>query len=240
MGTDHQAEIARIGAVYERRQYDVDQEYSDLNPVYLHRIQTLERWYLDALRLTGLDTRLAELKVLDYGCGNGRWFGRWLAWGAQPANLVGVDVREAALDMARRSFPHCRFGTLESAGSLLAAGTYDIVFQNLVLSSILDDELRRATAADMIRVVKPGGTILICDFRFDNPRNPDVRAVRSSEVLDLFRGCALVRSRRAVLAPPLARVVVPRSWFAAVALEQCLPFLRTHLCLVLRKPARVD
>jgi len=36
------------------------------------------------------------------------------------------------------------------------------------------------------------------------------------------------------LAPPLARVVAPRSWVAATLLEAC-PWLRTHLMAVLVK-----
>lgn len=229
-------ERARIDTVYAARRYDVDPEYADTNPVYLHRSQSIERAYVAALRTAKLQPQLAQLRILDYGCGNGRWFGRWLAWGASSANLVGVDVRASAIASARESLPRCEFEILNGTCTKFAPASFDIVCQNLVLSSILDDDIRQSVASDMLRLLRPGGLILVCDFRFDNPRNRDVRAVRAADLRQLFRPCIEVARFRVVLAPPVARSIVPRSWLAAVALEGVFPFLRTHVLLALRKP----
>jgi hypothetical protein len=52
----------------------------------------------------------------------------------------------------------------------------------------------------------------------------------------LFPGFAM-RIRRVTLAPPLARLVAPRSRLAADLLER-LPPLRTHILALIRKPDR--
>ena len=62
----------------------------------------------------------------------------------------------------------------------------------------------------MMRVVRPGGLILWYDYHVNNPFNPDVRAVTARELSALFQDCDIER-RRVTLAPPLARLVGPRS-----------------------------
>ena len=57
--------------------------------------------------------------------------------------------------------------------------SFDFVFQSTVFTSILDSEVRKEVAGEMLRVLKPGGVILWYDFHVNNPRNPDV--LRSPE-----------------------------------------------------------
>jgi colanic acid biosynthesis glycosyl transferase WcaI len=236
---DAAREAARVERIYTARGYDTDLEYADVNPVYLQRIQSMETATLAALRAAGLWDRLGELEILDYGCGNGRWLGRWLAWGASPQRLHGVDIRRAAIERARQTFPQCPLEVLDPDGALpLPDGAMDVVVANLVFSSILDDRVRAAAAAQIARVLKPGGVFLSCDFAIDNPKNPDVRAFRVQEAVDLFPGFTLEGQRRLILAPPLARALVPRSWGSADLLERIAPPVRTHRLLTLRKASR--
>lgn len=227
-------EIERIDVVYSRRGYDTDPEYSDSNPVYLQRVQSMERATLKALKVAGLDKKLAELNILDFGCGNGRWFGRWLAWGAMPANLIGVDLRATAIDLAHASFPQCSFRVMHE-GRVPCDGSFDVVVQNVVFSSILDDGLRHTAASEIVRVLKPNGIVLWCDFTFNNPQNPNVRGVKKGDIRALFPGFEAVVMNRIVLAPPLARRIVPLSWLAAEIVESAFPFLRTYIFALLRK-----
>src|SRR5689334_12385627 len=179
-------ELERIESVYARRGYDTDFDYSDTNPAYLHRLHSMERATLSALKVAGFERNLTDLRVLDFGCGNGRWFGRWLAWGATPSNLTGVDLRAAAIEMAESAFPQCCFRVMPQGNVPFPDASFDVVYQNLVFSSILDDGVRQAAALEMMRVLKPGGIILWCDFTCDNPRNPHVRGVKRRDIRVLF------------------------------------------------------
>ncbi len=231
-------ETSRLRKIYEARRYDVDPAYCDANPVNLQRVQSMERAALRALSQAGLADRLGELDVLDFGCGNGKWFGRWLAWGAMPEGLVGVDARPEAIALARRRFPGSCFQVSDPDQLPFEDERFDVVSQNVAFSSILDPELRAICATELSRVLRPGGLLLWCDLAFDNPRNPDVKAVKARELRTLFPRLELVRIDRLVLAPPLAKQVVPASWLAARILDHGVPLLRTHLHAVLRKPAR--
>ena len=94
--------------------------------------------------------------------------------------------------------------------------------------------MKQKVAAEMLRVVKPQGLILWYDFRYNNPRNSNVRGIGAAEIRGLFPG-RQVELRKVTLAPPLARTLVPISWMAALALEK-IPLLRTHYLGVVRSP----
>lgn len=235
---DRDEEARRLRNIYEARHYDVDPAYCDVNPVNLQRVQSMERAALRALAQAGLSEHIGEIDVLDFGCGNGKWFGRWLAWGAMPERLVGVDARPEAITLARRRFPGSLLQPSDPDQLPFEDERFDVVSQNGAFSSILDAELRAICADELSRVLRPGGLLLWCDLAYDNPRNPDVKAVKARELRALFRHLEPVRIDRLVLAPPLARQVVPTSWLAARILEYGVPFLRTHLHAVLRKPTR--
>jgi SAM-dependent methyltransferase len=236
MSIEANAEAERVDAIYSQRGYDTDPAYSDVNPVYLHRVHSMERVTLRAIKSCGLESRLDNVRVLDYGCGNGKWFGRWTAWGAKPENLYGVDVRPSALEMARAAFPQSTFTPLNDGVIPLPSASVDIGVYNLVFSSILDESIREKAASEVVRVLRPGGFVFLCDFTVDNPRNPDVRPLKIADVRRLFADMEQVYFKRVVLLAPLARRVVPRSWLAASILEAAFPLLRTHAFSALRKP----
>ena len=86
----------------------------------------------------------------------------------------------------------------------------------------------------MMRVVKPEGFILWYDYHVNNPWNNDVRGVKRNEINRLFPSCR-IELQRITLIPPLARLLVPYSYFACYLLEK-LPPLCTHYLGVIRKP----
>ena len=72
------------------------------------------------------------------------------------------------------------------------------------------------------------------DFAYDNPRNPDVRGVRASEVRSLFDGLD-VHLRRITLAPPIARRIPDLLLPVFYPLLSAVPLLRTHYLGLLTK-----
>ena len=69
-----------------------------------------------------------------------------------------------------------------------------------VFRSLRQPETRRAFAAEMRRVLRPDGLIVWYEFRVDNPRNPDVKAVTLAELRLLFPDCDCAFGRT-ILAP---------------------------------------
>jgi ubiquinone/menaquinone biosynthesis C-methylase UbiE len=176
---------------------------------------------------------LHGLRVADIGCGDGTWLLEFLQWGADPAALCGIDLRAERVQSARRRIPQADLHTGNASELPWADGSFDLVSQFTVFTSMLDPALKRAVAAEMVRILKPGGAILWFDFRFHNPRNLQVRGVRAAEIRSLFPDCE-VQLTPVLLAPPLARRVAGWSWPLAELLT-ALPFLRTHFAGLIRK-----
>jgi hypothetical protein len=105
-----------------------------------------------------------------------------------------------------------------------------------VLSSVLDSSARVAIATEVRRVLSPDGIVLWYDFFRDNPRNSNVRGIRSDEISRLFPDLA-ISLRRATLAPPIARRLACWSWTACHVLEST-KILNTHYLGVLTNRAQ--
>jgi hypothetical protein len=102
-----------------------------------------------------------------------------------------------------------------------------------VFSSILDASLRTQIAAEMTRVVRPTGCIVSYDF-WTNPLNHNTRGLSRRGLRTLFPSHR-VEVRSVTLAPPIARLVAPRSYHLAAAL-QAVPGLRTHALAFITAP----
>lgn len=235
MGDPADPELSRVRAAYQRRS-GADRRYAWSNPAYQYTLLQLERAMLRALGPEELSA-LPERRILEVGCGTGFWLRQLVQWGARPGRVVGIDLLPDRVAQARRSTAAGTALLLGSATDLpFRDGGFDLVFQATVFTSMLDDRVRRTAAAEMRRVLAPGGRILWYDYFRNNPRNPDVRAVTAAELATLFPDMAVERTR-VTLAPPITRLVAPRSWLACRLLEQ-LPWLRTHYLAVLRPAPR--
>ena len=230
------AEEARIRAVYGRLEND-DPRYSWFNPAYQFMVQQRERRLLDLLAVL-CQREFAELQnktILEVGCGTGQWLRDFVKWGAKPENVTGIDLLVDRLAKARRLCPPAvRIQCASGAHLPFLDETFDLVFQSTVFTSILNSDLKRRVAAEMVRVVKRQGLILWYDYHVNNPRNPDVRGVKRREIYELFQNCQ-IDLERITLLPPLARALAPYSYLACYLLEK-LPLLCTHYLGAIRKP----
>jgi SAM-dependent methyltransferase len=178
---------------------------------------------------------LQDKRVLDVGCGRGRWLLEMAQWGAYARDLHGCDLNPAFVEEARLRLPGADIHTADAGALPWPDQSFDCVTQFTVFTSILAPPVRRAIAREMLRVLKPGGLILWYDFRFNNPRNPNVRGIEAAEIRELFPQTAVTLDK-VTLAPPLARAVVPWSWQLGLLLS-ALPFLRTHYLAVVKPRA---
>ena len=227
-------ELERVAARYRERDASAALTgfWTLRNPVVLHAAQERERVVLQAFGRAGIE--LAGLRVLDVGCGLGVEFPNLLRWGAEVEGLYGVDLMPERLQAARRR-SGAALACASAAALPFADASFDLVSQNVVFSSIVDAPTRRAAAAEMLRVLRPGGSLLWYDACRSRSRDAHFRAVPRDEVQALFPGIAW--SFRTLTSDiGMARRV--QRWLGG----WCLPMLdatrllRTHLLGLGRRP----
>ena len=111
---------------------------------------------VDLFRRYGL---AGELRILDAGCGTGEIASR-LAELFDRANVLGVDIIDAHLELARRRFAHLgarlRFEHQSIFGLGAPDGTFDLTVCRHVLHSIPAPE---RVIAELARVTRRGGRL---------------------------------------------------------------------------------
>ena len=181
------SEIERIQRRYRER--DADQRLSGFwklsNPVAVHLMQERERAILLGLKRTGL--QLEDASLLDVGCGRGQEFASFIRWGARSQHMFGVDVSEHRIKEAR-ALGLAQVELITGTALPFSSASFDLVVQNVVFSSIIEDETRRALASEMLRVLRPGGWLLWYDAASSGARDKNFRDVPLIEVEALFPG----------------------------------------------------
>jgi SAM-dependent methyltransferase len=209
--------------------------YSLLQPYPLRIVQEKERALVRWIHECGI-APVETRRVLEIGCGGGDNLLGLVRLGFRPENLVGNELLEERCATARHRLPAATRVLCGDASELdLASGSFDVVLQSTVFTSILDDSFQQKLADRMWRLAKPGGGILWYDFIYDNPRNHDVRGIPRRRIQSLF-GRGEIRSWKVTLAPPIGRSVT-RLCPALYTVFNLIPLLRTHVICWIRKPA---
>jgi SAM-dependent methyltransferase len=199
-------ETEAIRIRYQRRDETVAPDrYSLLNPEVWQSVHERQRAIIRLFVRRGL-THLRDLTLLEVGCGTGGNLLECLRLGFEPQNLAGIELLEDRVEKANRVLPLGLVMQGDATRLEAAVGSYDIVFQSVVFSSLLDDAFQRELATRMWSWVKPGGGVLWYDFVYNNPGNPDVRGVPLGQVRALFP-LGRFTVRKITLAPPIARRV---------------------------------
>jgi ubiquinone/menaquinone biosynthesis C-methylase UbiE len=123
-------------------------------------------------------------RVLDIGC-NGGYLARLLAAEVIPGGQVtGVDPSSPAIAHATRRAPANAAFAVGAAQDLhWSDGSFDVVTSTLAVHHIPEAD-RKAAFAEMFRVTRPGGRLLIADFRPSRwHRGP--HAMRHADGIDL-------------------------------------------------------
>ncbi len=226
-------ELERVRAAYARRKANVPLgRYDRIQAAQLLALQEREQAVADLLRRGGIES-LRGLRILDVGCGMGAALRQLLDYDAEPARLFGLDLLRERVEGARKLAPHLQF-SCGNAGQLpFPDGSFDLVLQFAVFTSILDPTLKRAIASEILRVLKTRGSFIWHDFIYNNPANQDVRGIGRSEIQRLFPGCS-IQLRRITLAPPIARRIARFSPALYFSLAQMRP-LCTHFLGLIKK-----
>jgi ubiquinone/menaquinone biosynthesis C-methylase UbiE len=203
-------------------------------------------WLPDSLLVKATRSRAAALMLhragvfpkagdpcLEVGCGWLGWLGTLLTWGVRERDLHGIDIDTVQVNRGREVLTLADLRVGDASNLPWESNRFRLVVASTLFTSLLDQNVRHQAANEITRVLAEGGALLWYDLAVNNPRNPTVRKVNRRELRRLFpRLTGEIRS--ATLAPPLARLVAPRSWALATLME-AIPLLRTHLLAVLVK-----
>jgi SAM-dependent methyltransferase len=121
--------------------------------------------YLDK-RLDFIHRHVTEGLVLDVGCGTGSLIGRVTDAGY---TAIGLDPSRGMLAQLRERRPEIPTVAGDGAALPFPDETFALVYCVAVLHHVAEKDAVRRTLAEMSRVTRPGGHVLIWDH---NPANP--------------------------------------------------------------------
>src|SRR5215210_5093654 len=123
-----------------------------------------EPWAWERRRALLLGEARAGERVLDLGCGAGRFVA---ALGDAGADPVGVELADGALERARRNVPGAELHLLGPDGAIpLEDGSVDLVWCSEVLEHVPDTA---GLLSEVRRVLRTGGRLLATTPSHDAP-----------------------------------------------------------------------
>jgi ubiquinone/menaquinone biosynthesis C-methylase UbiE len=204
------------------------------NPGVLFQNLAFEKSIVEALRSIRLDK---SWKILDVGCGAGFSLLRLLSYGLEPDRLHGIDISQDRIARGRKRQPALNFTLGDATAMEYPANTFDLALESTMFVQITDEVMASGIAREMVRVVKPGGYILLTDWRYSFGRKGYL-ALSPARIARLFgvgTETSVVCRRKGALLPPLGRALsryLPSLYFVVC---RVFPFLVGQVTVVLRK-----
>jgi SAM-dependent methyltransferase len=223
-----------IRDAYARRDTSKGDRYEWYQRDLGDRIRQRNAALIDVLHQT-VGSSLSSATALDVGCGDGRLARFLIDLGVDPANVRGVDLLEDRIRDARlRTAAAAEFEARDLLESPLEE-EFDLVFAFTLLSSITDGTMQGRMLDSLWRCVRPGGWLVVFDFRFNNPRNSDVVRIHPRDIIKRLRPDSVL-TRTLCVPPPIARTVGRFMCGFDRFVVRVLPFLRSHVLLALQRP----
>ncbi|HEY1237018.1 MAG TPA: class I SAM-dependent methyltransferase [Solirubrobacterales bacterium] len=170
--------------------------------------------------------------ILDVGCGTGWWLRQLVEAGVAPERLHGIDIQPRRVAAAREAVPGAEIDVGEAQRLPLADGSFTVVLQLTLLSSLGSHRAIREALGEGMRVLAAGGLLLIYEPRVPNPLNRHTLMLRDSDLE--AAGIASREQLSVTLVPALARRLGDRTQARYERLAR-LPFLRTHRLIAYRR-----
>ncbi len=152
---------ASLGRTQEEREYYSlsEQVYEKFARFYDFVVYPFRRLRSDVAVLLEVGARD---KVLDVATGTGE---QALAFAERGAEVVGIDLSEQMLGVARRKnrFPNLSFQRADAVDLPFADGSFDLVCISFALHE-MPDSVRASVLSSMASVTKPGGRVVVVDY----------------------------------------------------------------------------
>jgi len=102
-------------------------------------------------------------KVLDLGCGNGRWFKLFQKKGV---DYFGVDNSEKLIEIAKKLYPRATFQLGDILSLPFPDDFFDKIYNIAVLHHLPSDEFRTQSLTEIKRILKPKGRLVLTVWKF--------------------------------------------------------------------------
>ncbi len=101
-------------------------------------------------------------RILDVACGMGATT-QYLLRHFDPADVVGINISGDQLERCRRTVPECSFILMDAATLAFPDAFFDHV---ICVESVFHFHSREKFLAEALRVLKPGGSLVLSDILF--------------------------------------------------------------------------
>jgi len=122
-------------------------------------------------------------EVLDVGCGTGNLTLTAQSYAGPGGRVYGIDAAPEMIEVAKKKASRSGLGVVFEVGLIeelaFPDATFDVVISRLAIHHLPDD-LKRRGFKEILRVLKPGGHLLIADFK--PPTNPVLNHIASALV----------------------------------------------------------
>ncbi len=235
-------DICRIKKVYSSKGFwgPATHNYA-ITPIFA--LENLINLELAKVLQTILPADKSRFRVLDMGCGWGRYLNYLLQFGIQAENLYGLDLNKSFIEYARKQNSSINFYCGAGHELNLPPAKFDLILCMTLFSSILDSGIRKRIYDNIRKSLAPGGRIIIYDINESyicgkiSSNGQDITSIKPvsrKEIINALKGNCSIRqninlgiSKRILSLFNSNRVII--------CLISAFRLFTTHYLLVLRK-----
>jgi ubiquinone/menaquinone biosynthesis C-methylase UbiE len=146
--------------------YLLDKTKNDYNLIAEDFSRTRENIW-EEIRFLFDDYLTAGEKVLDLGCGNGRFYELFKNKDVQ---YFGIDNSEKLIEIAKKKYPKADFRTGEALKLPFPNNYFNKVYSIAVLHHVPSTELRVQFLKETKRILRPGGKLILTAWNFHDKK----------------------------------------------------------------------
>jgi len=161
--------MERVKKVYrkreasEKRLWD-DKTWNTLNPSVNFIEYHFSKEFFIELKKAGLTPdNLSQKRILDLGCGWGKYLRLLVENGADPKRVYGMDIMDHHLKVAMEKNPAVRYVRADSRFSPFKDEMFDVILIFTVFSAVIDPESIEQIAREALRMLNTDGVIIVYD-----------------------------------------------------------------------------
>jgi ubiquinone/menaquinone biosynthesis C-methylase UbiE len=162
---------------------------------------------------------------------------RLLSHGLEPERLYGIDIEQSRIDRGLRRFPALNLLHGDASDMDFESNSFDLAMESTMFVQLTDETMAQGIANEMLRVVKPGGYIMLTDWRYSFGRL-GYRALSRTRIANLFgvgTRSSVVCQTYGALIPVLGRALSQYASSLYFPLCKLLPPLVGQVTVILQK-----